>query len=645
MNINQESISEYGNSLNINQERIRQLKAIFPEVFSEDIINFKKLKDILGNSISSQRDFYELLWAGKSEARAKIQKQTTSTLTPIRESSIDFDKTENVFIEGENLEVLRVLQKSYFGKIKMIYIDPPYNTGNDSFVYPDDYSENRVEYGKRAGLRDSDGSLRQFDMYKNTRESGQFHSAWLSMMYPRLFLSRNLLKEDGVIFISIDDNEFNNLKLMCDEIFGEENFVANMVWQSKSGGGHDEKTIVKECEYILVYAKNKEITRFGRHKIENLNYKLEDKYVAIRGKYLLNKLDRMMRAEHYSNALNYPIKSPDGEDIWAGGGETKSSDWNWRWSETKFEWGIKNDFLEIKKGSNGKWAVYSKQYELVDNNCNPIDRLYPYRSFMSSSQFNTTQGGIEIFNILNGNIFDYSKPSKMISQLLKIGDTKENDIILDFFVGSGTTAQSVFETNKEDGANRKFIVVQLDEPTDKKSEAFKAGYKNIADITQARIKKVIKKIKSQKEGKLDFNTKQDLGYRSYRLSESNFRAWRSDVAIEDLETQLEVFQDPIAEMARTQESIITELCLKAGLPLTISVESLKVGGCSIFKINNGNIWVALEKVSQELIDLATEQRPKTFLTISTLFTGKKADELMTNAHLQLRDSGVDFKVI
>jgi len=635
--------SSLGNSLDIQQDLRNQLKAILPQAFSDNNLDFEKLKQLLGDDFTSPREErYGISWAGKTEAFRELQQTTTSTLSPDSASLINHDSPsvgsesdcpssrthEGIFIEGENLEVLKVLQKSYYGKVKMIYIDPPYNTGNDSFVYPDDFSETKAEYQEKGNI-----NLNRLNLWqKNSKDSGKYHSSWLSMMYPRLFMARNLLREDGVIFISIDDNEQANLKLLMDEIFGEENFVANMIWQSKSGGSHDEKCIVKECEYILVYSKNKNIIEFGRQKIVNPNYKLEDKHLSVRGRYLLNKLDRSMRGEHYSDALNYSITAPDGSEIWAGGLKTKKTDWNWRWSKTKVEWGFINDFLEVKKDANDNWAVYSKQYEYSDNNGDVIERTYPYRSTILSSQFNTTQGGAEVLKLLDGNVFDYSKPSKLLIHILKVSGVRHNDIILDFFAGSGTTAQAVMELNAEDGGNRQFICVQMPEPTDPNSEAYKAGYQTIADITRARIQKVQEKL----------SLKNKVQY--YQLQPSNFKIWQNNIDTEEeLLAQLELYSQPHTTPETPEVNLLTELMLKAGFMLTSNVQTISTAdGIKLYDIENGTMTVALSALSEKVILTVCERKPKEFICLDNLF---ESDVQKSNWSLQLAEAGVNLQVI
>ena len=328
-----------GKSLDITADILAQLKAILPDVFSEDKIDFQRLKQALGEDVLVHGEHYELNWAGKTEARKEIQKQTTATLVPNRAESVDFDKARHIFIEGENLEVLRTLQKSYFGKVKMIYIDPPYNTGNDSFVYPDDYTERQDEYKKRTGLTNGEGYLNKQDLWKkNVKESGQFHSVWMSMMYPRLYLSRNLLREDGVIFISIDDNEQANLKMLCDEVFGEENFVGQIVWQKKTGAGAKTNGFITLHEYVLCYSKNSELVgEIGTNLSEKMKkmYNGKDEYFEELGGFATWPLDTTSMDTREN--LIFPIIHNDIE-IWPRK--------QWLWSKERRS--LRNHWLKLR---------------------------------------------------------------------------------------------------------------------------------------------------------------------------------------------------------------------------------------------------------------------------------------------------------
>lgn len=650
-----------GQSLNIPEERIQQLRQIFPDCFSEGKIDFQRLKAALGEDVLFPGEHYELSWAGKADARREVQRQTTATLIPDVEGSVDFENAQNIFIEGENLEVLRVLQKSYFGKVKMIYIDPPYNTGSDSFVYPDDFSERQEDYLRRTGAKDEAGYLNKQDLWKkNTKENGQFHSAWMSMMYPRLYLARNLMREDGVIFVSIDDNEVANLRLLMDEVFGEENFVAQIIIQSNKRG-QTYKDISKTHEYLLLYAKGDEYTLFELDKLENgLPY--ED----AKGKFDLWELrNRNPKfGKHNRPNLYYPIYvAPETldskgyskislsqtteycEEALPINSEGKES--CWRWGKDKvLRSDLKGDNPDLiaKKTREGKWNVYEKSRKATTK----------AKSLWDETGVISEQGTMELGQLGLAEFFDHPKPKGLISKCVKIA-TEEDDLILDFFAGSGTTAQAVMELNAEDGGNRRFILVQMPEPLEENSEAWKAGYRSIADIGRARVRKVIERLqaaaaeKAKTPGLFEASENkagQVLGFQSYRLQYSNFKVWRNDLEGKGaILNQLQMFQEPLAEYRGKHSTLLTELLLKAGFPLTVEVTEKSVDGYLVFEVDGGRMWVALDKVTAAVFQAAAAARPSVFVTLSGLFAGGSPDETMANAHLQLKDAGVDFKVI
>ena len=469
-----------GKSLDLKQGKIEKLKEVIPEAFTEGRIDWEKLKAALGEDIEFKNERYVLNWAGKSDAFRVLQAPTTATLAPDRDESVNFDDTENVFIEGENLEVLKVLQKSYFGKIKMIYIDPPYNTGNDHFIYPDRFSETKEEYLGRIGDKDEVGLLTREGLFrKNSKDSGHYHSNWLSMMYPRLFLTRNLLKDDGVIFVSIDDNEVHNLRLLMNEVFGEENFVEQLVWKKSYGGGSKSKYVVGLHEYILLYCKNK--TELGQIELppsqEVLKYyKWQDDKHKIRGPYRKQPL-ATTSMDNRPN-LQFPIIW-DGNEIWP--------EKQWQWSKERVDAALKNDELVISKRKD-RWVVDYKQY-LKDEN-GKIRSSKPYS--ILEGPYTQIGTGEVAYLFGDGKIFSFSKPSKLIEKLAQY--IEEDSIVLDFFAGSCASAQAIIEANRKDNGTRKFICVQLPEKCNEKSEAYKAGYKTIADIGKERIRRVIKKM-------------------------------------------------------------------------------------------------------------------------------------------------------
>lgn len=543
---------------------------------------------------------YEFNWVGKQAARAEVLQPTKKTLRPVKEDSVDWDNTQNLYIEGDNLEVLKLLQKSYLGKVKMIYIDPPYNTGND-FVYHDDFAMSADEYAEVSGAVDELGNK----YIKNMDSNGRFHSDWCSMIYSRLMVARSLLSEDGVIFISIDDNEVENLRKICDEVLGENNFVTNIVWQS-TAGSNTGTDIVTVTENILVYTKNRNVFKFNGKLSDENSYTLSDEYENIRGKYSLDKMDRRRVGSHYSEALNYPITMPDGSLRYPGGYSEKSAEgWNYLWSKTKVDWGLKNGFIVFKQ-NNGVWNVYNKRYSKVDNEGNVIERSTPYRNLITSDICNTAQGTAEIRNLFGNRFFDFPKPTKIINILLNTVVRKDKDsIILDFFSGSATTAHAVMQLNAEDGGNRKFIMVQLSEETPEDSEARKAGYNTIPDIAKERIRRAGKKIKE--ESPLT-TADLDTGFRVFRLDEGNYE----DVSRSPKEfkqDQLDLFLNNI-KTDRNDLDLLFGCMLDWGVQLSLPMTQEVVDGKTIYTVNDGDLVACFaENVSEDVVKAMAEKMP------------------------------------
>lgn len=543
---------------------------------------------------------YEFNWVGKQAARAEVLKPIEKTLRPVKEDSVDWDNTQNLYIEGDNLEVLKLLQKSYLGKVKMIYIDPPYNTGND-FVYHDDFAMSADEYAEASGAVDELGNK----YIKNMDSNGRFHSDWCSMMYSRLMVARSLLSEDGVIFISIDDNEVENLRKICDEVLGENNFVTNIVWQS-TAGSNTGTDIVTVTENILVYTKNRNVFKFNGKLSDENSYTLSDEYENIRGKYSLDKMDRRRVGSHYSEALNYPITMPDGSLRYPGGYSEKSAEgWNYLWSKTKVDWGLKNGFIVFKQ-NNGVWNVYNKRYSKVDNEGNVIERSTPYRNLITSDICNTAQGTAEIRNLFGNRFFDFPKPTKIINILLNTVVRKDKDsIILDFFSGSATTAHAVMQLNAEDGGNRKFIMVQIPEETPEDSEARKAGYNTIPEIARERIRRAGKKIKE--ESPLT-TADLDTGFRVFRLDEGNYEDVKRSPK-EFKQDQLDLFLNNI-KTDRNDLDLLFGCMLDWGVQLSLPMTQEVVDGKTIYTVNDGDLVACFaENVSEEVVKAMAEKMP------------------------------------
>lgn len=598
---------------NIVDENIKKIGDMFPNCLTERLndegkpelaIDFDQLRQELSKEIvEGPEERYQFTWPDKRNAIRLANAPTRDTLRPCRKESVDFDNTQNLYIEGDNLEVLKLLRENYLGKVKMIYIDPPYNTGND-FVYNDDFAQSTDDYMHNSGQKDEENNR----LVANTESNGRFHTDWLNMTYPRLKVSKDLLSEDGVIFISIGEHEVRNLRNICDEVYGEHNFISTISWVSKSGGSGDEKYIISATEYILVYAKNIDHVELGKEAIDtdDEKYKLSDSYVKDRGKYVLKKLDYRMTSLHYTESLNFPVIDPDGNELWPGG-EKKRQDggWNWRWSKQKIEWGLKNGFLEFKN-NRGKWTLNSKQYQNVDNNNNPIDRRIAYKNYILSSEFNTTQGSRMVVDYFGSKIFEYAKPIGLIEKLLLISNANDEDIILDFFSGSGSTAHAVMQLNAEDGGNRKFIMVQLPEATDEKSEAYKAGYKNICEIGKERIRRAGKKIKEEHPDAKDLDT----GFRVLKLDSSNMQ----DVYYTPADfNDRDLFEENI-KPDRTEEDLLFQTMIELGIELSAKIEKTEIAGKTVWNVSDGYLMACFdEKVNETTITEIAKQQPYYFV--------------------------------
>lgn len=621
-----------GKSLDLKAQRLAQLREIFPEFFSEGRLDLAAVKEVLGDDELTTQDRYELSWAGKAESRREIQKQTTATLIPEKEASINFDTSENIFIEGENLEALRVLQKAYFGKVKMIYLDPPYNTGSDSFVYPDDFAERLAEYEKRTGTKNGGGFLNKLDLFKkNTKENGQYHSVWLSMMYPRLYLARNLLRQDGVLFVSIDENEVTNLRLLLNEIFGEENCLQQIVWKRHAGGGNDSKHFAVDHEYILAYAKNKEAVgrlRLPLSEAEKAKFSGKDEHFEKLGGFKTKSFKRM-RPDDPRPGLQYEIETPDGNKIFD----------EWKWEETKFKEALKVNKVQLRKDRDDNWQVEYKIY-LYDPSTDDEEeeeREKVPRSLFTDVEKNSA-GKKQLRTLLGeDNIFNNPKPVGLIKHLLLFA-AKDDAIVLDFFAGSGSTAQAVLEVNQEYGGDRKFICIQMPEATEEESPAFKAGYKTISEICRVRISKAVEALRK--------NGAENIGFRSYRLHYSNFKQWKAEITDkETLLKQIEIFKEPLLQKPSDSFVLLSELLLKSGVPLSANVETKTTANGTIYYLVDRHSVYALDSLSEELLPAIEAEQPTMFVTLGNLFTGEKADEQMTNWKLQLQESGIEFKLI
>lgn len=622
-------------SMDIPENKLWQLKQAFPEVFTEGLkVDLDKLRLTLGENIDVGRERFGMNWPGKADCFKIIQAPSVATLIPEKNESVNFDTTDNLFIEGDNLEVLKLLQKSYYGKVKMVYIDPPYNTGSD-FIYPDDYAENLETYLKYTGQIDDEG--RRFST--NTEDSGRFHTKWLNMMYPRLYLARNLLREDGVIYISIGDGEFSHLRKMCDEIFGEENALDVVTRVSKltsNKGTHFSPS----CDYILSYAKHisalPEFTDRSAQADEDYIslFRFEDK----RGKY--NEVSLYMPSLDLRPNQRYYIECPDKTKVMPPVGKV------FRWTEETFKRNLVDNRVIFKKtktsplldqkGKQAGWNVYTKIYlnERLEKGLRP-NTLFDDKSFTNSCGSKTL--------IKIGIDFPFSKPYELISHLMSISGVGKDDYVLDFFAGSATTGHAVLAMNRQDNIERKFICVQLPELIG--DEDREDNFKTIADIGKERLRKVIKTLQdSGSQGSLLNNNA--MGFKVFKLAKSNFKVWEGDIdpQKETVEKQLEMHVDHINSKS-SQNDILFELLLKAGFELTTKIEKISIAGKTVYSIEGGLMLICLEKeLTQEVIKAMAEKNPSRVICLDQGFDGK--DQLKTNAVQIMKSKGVeDFRTV
>lgn len=582
-------------SEDIQQENVKKIAAMFPNCVTEardeeghlkKAINFEMLKQMLSDSVIDGDEAYEFTWVGKKASIVEANRPIRKTLRPVKEDSVNWDTTENLYIEGDNLEVLKLLQESYLGKVKMIYIDPPYNTGND-FIYNDDFKVSSEEYADETGELDEEGNR----MFKNTDSNGRFHSDWCSMIYSRLMLARNLLSEDGVIFVSIDDHEQENLKKCCDEIFGGHNFIAQIVWEKVHTRKNSAIYFSSSHEYILCYAKvrrNYSGDRIGfkRNLLprEDTNdYSNPDN--DPKGPW---KADPITAHNYY--AADYTITKPNGVII------KRPQDRYWAYSEESIKRMIEENSIIWGDGDSMPSA---KRYL-----CDVQDGLVPVTLFSRQFAGDSSQAKKQMDSLFEEckGIFDYTKPVKMITRLLQIGSNKE-DVILDFFSGSATTAHAVMQLNAEDGGHRKFIMVQLPEETDEKSEAFKAGYKNICEIGKERIRRAAKKIHEDSP-----DAAFDDGFRVLKLDDTNMKDvyYAAGDYSQDLVSMLESNVKP----DRTDLDLLFGCLLDWGLPLSLPYTSETIDGCMVHTYNDGDLIACFdENVPESVIKTIAKRQP------------------------------------
>lgn len=580
---------------------IEKIGALFPNCITELLdeeksteqnkvykkaVNFELLKQMLSKDVVDGNEAYEFTWVGKKASIIEANKPIRKTLRPCKDESVNWDKTENLYIEGDNLEVLKLLQESYLGKVKMIYIDPPYNTGND-FIYNDDFKMSSDEYASESGEIDEVGNR----MFKNTDSNGRFHSDWCSMIYPRLMLARNLLSDDGVIFISIDDNEQANLKKICDEVFGAGNYITNFVWEKGKEGGNDSSIMRSHYENIICYCKDSNIKGIINldQKDKSRHIKLDKEENLVKGIKIDKNKGELFQLINLSKQKDYLVNIPllDGTII----------KWNSYAPQTTI-----NEWIKIGKLFVGKTRVpYVKSF-LKDE----LQGQKP--SNIITQNYGTTKAGsIEIRNYFgNREFFSYPKPSILIKRLLQIG-SNSHDIILDFFSGSSTTADAVMQLNSEDGGNRKFIMVQLPEKTDETSEAYKAGYKNICEIGKERIRRAGKKILEENKDKEGIENL-DIGFRALKLDDTNMRDvyYSPSEYSQNLLSSLESNVKP----GRNDLDLLFGCLLEWGLPLSLPYSCEKIGECTVHNYNDGDLIACFdENIPESVIKEIAKKRP------------------------------------
>ena len=610
-----------GLSMNIEQTNLDKLRSVFPECVSEGKLDIDKLLSLCGEYIDNDFEKYKFEWKGKAECLRLAQKRSTGTLRPCPEESVDWDTTRNLYIEGDNLEVLKLLQTAYYRKVKMIYIDPPYNTGND-FVYADDFADPMARYKE----------VTQQTTKSNPETMGRYHTNWLNMMYPRLRLAANLLRDDGVIFISIDDVEIDNLKKLCNEIFGEENFVAQFIWQSRQNKDNRNISGVSiDHEYVVCYTK-----QFGHRVFRGTDRKTEQYKNPDndpRGPWTSANMVGLATADARPN-LHYDLINP------ADGRNYGCPEKGWRYDRNTMNRLIQEGRIIWPDNPDGRPRKKSFLNELSDN-------LPGFSSIFSTGVYTNTATK-EIGGLFNRYLFDFPKPVEIIKQLIsQVSNT--DDTILDFFSGSATTAHAVMQLNAEDGGNRRFILVQIPELCDEKSEAYKAGYKNICEIGKERIRRAGKKILEEHiQVTMDEDKSPlDVGFRVFKLDTSNLKTWDA-TPIED--EQLDLLYQRMNSMIhrvkpeRTDLDMIYEIMLKLGVPLTYSVTSFSVNNKTVYGVGDDCLLLVClaEDVQPEDIEQMAEYAPAKIIISRDSFAD---DTAMANAYYILRDHGIELKLV
>lgn len=641
-----ENIENITNNIKAVDTDLEALRQQFPQCFDKDgKFNVEKFKlHLKDKEVDFSTESYCLNWLGKSYARLIATDSATTLLKENVEHNFlpENRNSQNVLIKGDNLEVLKHLVGAYREKVKMIYIDPPYNTGSDGFVYQDDRKFTVKELRELADISEEQAKR----ILNFTQSKSNSHSAWLTFMYPRLYIAKQLLKDDGVIFISIDDNEVAQLRLLMDEIFGEENFVATIVRQEKAGSGHDSKGLAIEFDYVHCYSKNSSSFSANQVQINTENdkkYKLEDEYLETRGKYYLRDLDYK---GSYSESMDYPIILPNNLEIWPGGKFGQPN--TWRWSKKKFEWGLENGFIVFKEDK-----VYIKQYQLVDNDGNETDRYLPYRAL---TRFLNSEGAKDLAKLNLKDFFKFPKPVDLLKYLIRIA-VKENCFILDFFAGSGTTGDAVMQLNTEDGGNRKYILVQIPEPIDPKKDKLAYDFvvnelnaePTIFEITKERLIRAAKKIQKELTEKADmFENEQplDLGFKVFETSP----IWDNyDFDAYQFEETLQLF-DYSQLTADDIQMLLTTWKTYDGIPLTEALQQIAFDDYTSYYVN-GKLYLMHKgfstdhlKILLEKIDNDSHFEVKTISAFGFHFESKSLRELAENvkSYNNKKNTDIDF---
>ncbi|MES2960813.1 MAG: site-specific DNA-methyltransferase [Pseudomonadota bacterium] len=638
-------------TLNIIDENVKQLKEIFPEVFREDKVDFNRLQELLGNYVNDSEENYNFTWHGKRRAARLAQTPSTGTLRPCKEESVDFDKTQNLFIEGDNLEVLKLLQKSYHRKIKMIYIDPPYNTGND-FVYEDDFKDPVKHYLELTKQVDSEGKK----IGTNSSSAGRYHTNWLNMIYPRLKLARNLLKEDGAIFISIDENELHNLKLLCNDIFGEENFLGCIANVNNPKGRSDDNYFATAHEYLVVYAKNAKETRlYGFEPEENIlrRYNKHDENNKKYREIDLRKTGDSDRREDRQDMFYYFYFSQQNETLRVSkfsdiqDGEIEITPLRDDGSEGRWRWGFRNaqdniSSLIAKYMPNRRiWGIFEKDY---------LDGRPPVKPTTSWTfkDVNSERGSEQFIELgFEKEVFQRPKPIGTLKRVLEIGTLPmEKSIVLDFFSGSGSFVQAALELESKEVRDFSIIAVQLPECINSSNKEQRFAYEfcsknnldtNIAEIAKERIRRAAKKIKEEEP---DYQG--DLGFKVFKLDSSNIKSWEAgfDSLPEDLFNAVDYIKQD-----RSKEDILYELLLKYGLDLTVPIETKTIASKTIYSVGLGALIVCLENdISSEVVTGIVELKEQLKPEITRVVfkdSGFKDDVVKTNALQILKRAGIE----